>query len=261
MKIKHLVFESTDNSKLVLILKSLISKADEKQIPGNFTWDQINTFMTNIGEEEFSYETFKIVYDSDPSIQNLIDRFDAEGINLKTKAKTPTPDQGAQQGDDTVNQMAKRATANAQAQELAEEADDDSDPWIKSIDDTFGSSSVAKSIGFSPTGELYKAIYKAIKSVLPDASDNDIQRISRETAEKATENLPVRESDDEFQNDIMGFLTKKLDRAENELQNAPATTPEEQENKEFGLKMFQFMKRKFQEKQKQSPKTVDTQRL
>ena len=101
---------------MVLILKSLIGKADQRNVPGNFTWDQLNRFMNNIGEEEFDYETFKLTYDANPTLQTLIARFDQNGIELKTK--TQSPEQGPIDGDtgsDEVSQMAKRATANAQA--------------------------------------------------------------------------------------------------------------------------------------------------
>lgn len=72
--------------------------------------------MTNIGKEEFDYETFKLTFDSDPNLQKLIARFDQNGIELKTKAQTPA--QGPIDGDtgsDTVAQMAKRATKAAMA--------------------------------------------------------------------------------------------------------------------------------------------------
>jgi len=101
---------------LLLILKSLIGKADEKKIPGNFTWSEINRFMTNIGQEEFDYDTFKLPFDSDPNLQQLVARFDQEGIELKTKAQTPAdgPVDG-DTGSDAVNQMAQRATNKAMA--------------------------------------------------------------------------------------------------------------------------------------------------
>lgn len=72
--------------------------------------------MTNIGQEEFDYETFKLTYDSDPSLQKLVARFDQNGVELKTKAQTPAqqPIDG-NTGSDVVAQMAQRATNNAMA--------------------------------------------------------------------------------------------------------------------------------------------------
>jgi hypothetical protein len=94
----------------------LIGKADSKNIPGKFTWDEINRFMTNIGQEEFDYDTFKLTFDADPNLQKLVARFDQEGIELKTKKQTPA--QGPVDGDtgsDAVAQMAKHATNTAMA--------------------------------------------------------------------------------------------------------------------------------------------------
>ncbi len=94
----------------------MIGKADSKNIPGKFTWDEINRFMTNIGQEEFDYDTFKLTFDADPNLQKLVARFDQEGIELKTKKQSP--DQAPVDGDtgsDQVAQMAKRATNNAMA--------------------------------------------------------------------------------------------------------------------------------------------------
>ena len=94
----------------------MIGKADSKNIPGKFTWDEINRFMTNIGQEEFDYDTFKLTFDADPNLQTLVARFDQEGIELKTKKQAPA--QGPVDGDtgsDVVSQMAQRATNNAMA--------------------------------------------------------------------------------------------------------------------------------------------------
>ena len=72
--------------------------------------------MTNIGQEEFDYDTFKLTFDADPNLQTLVTRFDQEGIELKTKKQAPA--QGPVDGDtgsDAVSQMAQRATNNAMA--------------------------------------------------------------------------------------------------------------------------------------------------
>jgi len=55
--------------------------------------------------------------------------------------------------------------------------------------------------------------------------------------------------DDQFQSDVFNFMGKKFNQAEQELQNAPAATPEEQENKEFALKMLEFFKKKMRQKE------------
>ena len=56
----------------------------------------------------------------------------------------------------------------------------------KSVDDTFATGAVADTLGFSPRGELIKAFYRAIKAIMPDASDQEI-KARAEAATKAAE--------------------------------------------------------------------------
>ena len=42
--------------------------------------------MSNIGGEQFDYNSFKLAYDSDPLVQGLTKRFDQNGIELATRA-------------------------------------------------------------------------------------------------------------------------------------------------------------------------------
>jgi hypothetical protein len=72
--------------------------------------------MQNMGMEEFSYDTFKMNFDSDPVIKALVKRFDQNGVELNTKrSKEETRPDTGDKGDKVVSQMAKRATARAQA--------------------------------------------------------------------------------------------------------------------------------------------------
>ena len=66
--------------------------------------------MQNIGMEEFSYDSFKMAYDSDPVIQALTHRFDDKGIELKTKNKTSNPEVGDKTGTDSLKTAAMRST-------------------------------------------------------------------------------------------------------------------------------------------------------
>lgn len=70
--------------------------------------------MTHIGAEEFDYNTFKMAYDSDPVVQALTQRFDKNGVELKTKAgNNDTAPSDATADRNTVGAAAKRATAKA----------------------------------------------------------------------------------------------------------------------------------------------------
>jgi len=67
--------------------------------------------MDNLGSEQYDQETFKAAYDQDPQIKSLVSSFDPEGVTLKGGEE---PQQPAQ--DNTVDQMAQSATANAMSQ-------------------------------------------------------------------------------------------------------------------------------------------------
>jgi len=70
----------------------------------------LNKVMENMGGEAFVYETFKNAYDSDPRIKEMVKNFSEAGIELKTKQDAePAAPQG-DTGQDTVGQMAQRAT-------------------------------------------------------------------------------------------------------------------------------------------------------
>ena len=70
--------------------------------------------MQNVGDEEFSYDSFKQAYDSDPLTQGLVSRFDQNGIELKTKvSNTDTAPSDAELDGSGVSQMAKHALKKA----------------------------------------------------------------------------------------------------------------------------------------------------
>ncbi len=74
---------------------------------------------------------------------------------------------------------------------LVGEADDDA--FTTATDQSFGQGSIAKKIGFSPTGELYKAIYRAIKAIMPDASEQEIKKAAKAAATSMEESISERE--------------------------------------------------------------------
>ena len=67
--------------------------------------------MNNLGQAEFDYDTFKQAYDSDPALQAIVHRFDANGVELKSKlsGKDVAPSD-AKLNSKAVSQMAKRST-------------------------------------------------------------------------------------------------------------------------------------------------------
>lgn len=70
--------------------------------------------MSNIGKEEFSYDSFKMIFDSDPIVQALVKNFDKNGVELNTKkSKNVTAPSDADADRSSVSQAAKRATNKA----------------------------------------------------------------------------------------------------------------------------------------------------
>ena len=46
--------------------------------------------MANMGQGEFTYDTFKQAYDTDPAIKAITHRFDQNGVELKSKVSGST---------------------------------------------------------------------------------------------------------------------------------------------------------------------------
>jgi len=66
--------------------------------------------MHNMGMEDFSYDSFKLAYDSDEVIQALTHRFDQNGVELNTKNRTDKPEVGKEPGGNTLKTAAMRST-------------------------------------------------------------------------------------------------------------------------------------------------------
>jgi hypothetical protein len=75
----------------------------------NLTFDQLNRFMSNMGDEPFTYDMLQQAYNSDPKIQNIISDFDQKTIKIKSGIETDL-DTNPAQGGTSVSTMAKRAT-------------------------------------------------------------------------------------------------------------------------------------------------------
>lgn len=107
------------------MLRTIIGDAESKQYSVFLhfkkpTADQIvpdkknlnlNKLMQNVGGEQFDYDTFKNLYDTDERVKTMVKNFDQQGLELKlsTDNDLDQPQQDAT-GDNTVSQMAKRAT-------------------------------------------------------------------------------------------------------------------------------------------------------
>jgi hypothetical protein len=72
---------------------------------------QLDKYMRNTHNTEFSYDVLKAVYDADPRLKSIITNFDKEKIEFKQSEVDDVKSAG-QPGrpSDTVGKMAKNAT-------------------------------------------------------------------------------------------------------------------------------------------------------
>jgi hypothetical protein len=68
--------------------------------------------MQNISGQQIDYDAFKKEFDNNPALNALVDRFDSEGIVLKTKTKSSKTPNKANKGEKDISGSAKRAAAN-----------------------------------------------------------------------------------------------------------------------------------------------------
>jgi hypothetical protein len=75
-----------------------------------FSFDQLDVYMQNMGEKAFNYDTFKTAYDTDLRIQEIVKNFNKDMIDLKDEEMDDVTVPMSNKGDDDVEKMAKRAT-------------------------------------------------------------------------------------------------------------------------------------------------------
>lgn len=64
--------------------------------------------MQNMGKGNFTFDSFKVSYDSDPRLQQLVTNFDNSTIELKTSETDDLP-ATKPNAKNTVSNMAKKA--------------------------------------------------------------------------------------------------------------------------------------------------------
>jgi hypothetical protein len=64
--------------------------------------------MQNVNNQQFTFDTFKAAYDSDPKVQDIVKNFDRNKIELKTSSADDISPKEPR-SKNKVSQMAKRA--------------------------------------------------------------------------------------------------------------------------------------------------------
>jgi hypothetical protein len=93
------------------LLTGLQKAADDQGIQSPMTWQAVNSALRGKGAPAVKYSTFSARWEKEPILKQLVDRFDGNGLQVKTAAKD-APEQG-QKKTNAMSKMAKRATDKA----------------------------------------------------------------------------------------------------------------------------------------------------
>lgn len=96
---------------IVLTLRAVQNAANNQNPPSEapLTWDALNRAAQSYGAPDIDYERFAKLFDSDPTIQSIVDNFDEQGVTLKTDKAAEHPAQGNLQPAQNHNMMAAAA--------------------------------------------------------------------------------------------------------------------------------------------------------
>ena len=84
------------------------ASADNEEIPSDLSWDSINSEITGYGSPAIDFDRFSERYDQDPELKAIVDKFDKNGLTLKTREKKP--EIFKQREESKLAKIAKRAT-------------------------------------------------------------------------------------------------------------------------------------------------------
>lgn len=70
--------------------------------------------MSKFGENQINYESFKLMYDSDTKLQNLVKDFNEKGIRLKTLANSQDGAEVTRDMDQSKNRLKQTASKAAE---------------------------------------------------------------------------------------------------------------------------------------------------
>ena len=114
-----------EGDRFVMVLRNYIGRAASKKAPAKLNWNGLNKVLAMNGFElTADYETFKAMYDSIPSIQQMVKNFNDDGIELNVPGapdEEPKGDgtQTAADSQAAVDQTAASAAAGQLAQSQA----------------------------------------------------------------------------------------------------------------------------------------------
>jgi hypothetical protein len=117
-------FQGDDpTDKLIMVLRNYIGRASSKGASSRLNWQGLNKiFQTSGVELAADYETFKSIYDSNPTVQALVTDFNKDGINLRVPGAKDDQEQSPQKSGQTSQDQVDQIAASAAPQQLAAQA-------------------------------------------------------------------------------------------------------------------------------------------
>lgn len=98
----------TTETDLGLLLRNIIAQANSQNQTSYLSWSALHNLQQNVNSTRFTYDSFKEFHDNSPLIQNLVQNFDANGVELKTNKASPTA--SGKEVETNIERMAKNAT-------------------------------------------------------------------------------------------------------------------------------------------------------
>ena len=90
-------------------LRAIQGAANNRGSEAPMTWKALNAADAGMGSPDIDYDRFAARWETDPILKQLVDRFDANGLVIKTDSMSQQPQQGKER-EGNVSKMAKRAT-------------------------------------------------------------------------------------------------------------------------------------------------------
>ena len=109
------LFEVEDRfaSDLEMVLRNLMGRANEKGSPLEFSYDGLSSMMKNMGYGAIDYNAFDRIYQSNPSVQAIIQNYDEDGIVVATDEVDPEEQEKIERPEGpSVDQMASSGVAD-----------------------------------------------------------------------------------------------------------------------------------------------------
>ncbi len=95
-----------------MTLRALQSAANNQRTTAPMSWIALNNAGHDIGAPSIDYDRFAARWETDPILKLLVDKFDGQGITVKTAAPSSTVSTDDKQSSE-ISKMAKRATQKA----------------------------------------------------------------------------------------------------------------------------------------------------